>query len=164
MMARKQVRPKEEKWWEKMVLETQRLIRDGKSLGPIFFMQVDNAIRILPLGEIFVNKDEAATFLRLLVQKVDPDEYLLLMESWLKRYHAKDEGERGIAKLVESGVLEVNQLPSKQECLFVVYGDRNSEKSGFMLFERNGGKTQFQPIKWDTGMSVVGRFCNLRGK
>lgn len=150
-------------WWERMILSAQDNIREGQGVVPVFFIRVRGEFQILPLGEMIENKDLTAAFLKAVIAKCDPDEYLLIFESWMKLSQGADEGERALGRLVQAGALAVSQLPSRKECLFIVHGRRSSERRGLILFEGRGASTKFQPIVWDTGLEAGGRFCNLRG-
>ena len=93
----------------------------------------------------------------------NPDEYLAILESWVKILKPKeDEAEQALGKLLSEGTLQVSELPSKVEAITIIHGTRTEERLGTVTFKRQGKTVVFEPLEWMTGDEKKGRFVNLR--
>jgi hypothetical protein len=151
-------------WHFEMIERAKGFIKNGQPLAPVLFMLTRNNISITDLSAFMDDKDFLSFMLKELIHKHNPDAYLLLMESWMRMFDTKDEGEKGLSKLVFDGTVQVSQLPSAQDCITVVYGNRESEKMGMITFKNKGKSVKFEPIIWinENQGEVKGRFMGLR--
>jgi hypothetical protein len=151
------------KWYEKMVETSKSFLRDGKSVSPVFFMKHDQGELVVVSLSIFAdNKDVMAGAMRWLIKRYDPAEYLFVTEAYVKMLDPKDKGEQALGSLLVEGTLSVSQLPSSEEAITVLYGNRTEERLGFVRFQKQGKTVTFSPIKWLSGDEAKGRFMHLR--
>jgi hypothetical protein len=150
------------RWYEGMIEKAKSFIRSGEQLQPMLFLKTGKGVAILPLGRFSDNKDVLAKILHLIVQLEDPDAYMYLTEAFVRMVDAKDAGDSAIGTLLVDGTLAVSQLPSAQEAITILLGDRKGEKIGVVIFRRENKSVVFEPIKWLEGDELKGRFTGLR--
>lgn len=149
-------------WYINMIERAKEFIKNGQSLSPMMMMLKQENISIIDLSPVQNDKDFMSFLMKELVHKHNPDEYLVLMESWIKIFDIED---KGLSKLVFNGTIQVSQLPSAQDCITIVYGNRDGEKMGMITFKNKGKNAKFNPIQWmggQDGIKAGGRFVGLR--
>jgi hypothetical protein len=151
------------KWYEKMIEQAKSFIRNGHSLQPMLFMRSGKSVSIVHLGRFSENKEVLARILHVIVQLEDPDAYLYITEAYVKMLDAKDVGDAALGSLLVEGTIQVSQLPSAQEAITILLGDRKGEKLGMIVFKRENKSVVFEAIKWLEGDELKGRFTGLRG-
>jgi hypothetical protein len=150
-------------WFEEMLNSAKEIIRERKPLNPVLLMVgEDENPGIVPLSQFLNDKDAMALVIKIMVERFNPEEYLLLMESYIKVLDQKDGADRAMGQLLVDGTVSVSQLPSAQECITVVYGTREGEKLGHVIFKRKGRQIHFEEINWWKEGKAEGRCLNLR--
>lgn len=159
---------KKKMWYGKLIETAKTFIKDersGKSfLVPVLFLYYRNrSLKVFPLDSFIHNKDIASAFVRFVIRKEEPMEYLLLMETWVKTIDMKDGSDQALGKLVANGTLQVSELNSKIDCITVTLGTRDGkERTGIITYRKTDGKVIFDELKWMDGTTAEGRFVNLR--
>jgi len=97
-----------------------------------------------------------------MIEESKPDEYLLLMESRVYLANIYNPCESPVTKLLQKGILTVSQLPSSQDCITIIFGRKDNEKVGHIIFKTRDGASVFEPIQWYKKGSTAGRFAGLR--
>lgn len=151
------------KWHDAVIGKAKSLLRKGEPLQPVLFLKSGKGIGVIPVGQISEDKEKLAAILHIIVQLTDPDEYLYLTEAYLKEVDTKDASDSALGSLLVDGTLQVSQLPSAQEAITVLFGDRKREKLGVIVFHRKDGAISFEPTRWLEGNELKGRFTGLRG-
>lgn len=149
-------------WYLDFIEKAKHFLVKDQSLMPTLFLKKGRSIGIVGLGNLLDHKDVAVAILKDIIDDQNPDEYLLLMESWIKVVDLKDKSDQSLSSLVTEGTLQVSQLPSKQECITLLHGTRTEEKLGTIVFKRKEGQIDFELIKWMEGDELKGRFTGLR--
>ena len=152
------------KWNEKMIERAKSIVRKGEPLHPVLFLKKGGDIGVIPLGRFSQDKEVLSTLLRAVVGAVNPDEYLYLTEAYMKEIDTKDASDSALGSLLVGGTLQVSQLPSAQEAITALYGDRKGEKLGVIVFRKRGKVVKFEPTRWLEGDELRGRFTGLRGR
>lgn len=148
-------------WYDVMISQAKVFIKKGQSLTKVMFLKTKDELDVVPLDQFGDDKDLMAVMMRSLIKAKDPDEYLVILESWMLKTNTKSPEDQALAKLVADGVLAVSQVSAKVECISVVHGTRTDERFGLIPFRRKGHQVTFEPIQWHTG-EQKGRFCGLR--
>lgn len=149
-------------WSEAMIKNAMAVVESGQPLRPVFLMKTTTAIYIVDMHPFMDDKDLMSDMLKLIILKEQPDEYLLMMESFIKQLDVKDPAELAISALLMNGTVSVSQLPSAQECITVLHGTKETERLGQIIFKKESRRIVFQPIEWSEGGNLRGRFAGLR--
>jgi hypothetical protein len=151
-------------WYDSMIENAKDIIKTRKSLVPVLMMIKGESLTICDMSPFTQNKDMMSDFMKFAISTSNPDEYLLMMESWIKVFNQKDESDLALSQLIVEGTLQVGQFSSSEECITVLHGDRNGERLGTVVFNRKNGKINFNPIQWAAKpIEFKGRFVGLRG-
>jgi len=150
------------KWHETMLEIAKEHVRRDGYLAPVLMLKHKTRMQVVSLKGTEGDKDFQSALVKGIIKMVKPREYLLVQDTYFKEFNTNDEGDRGLAKLVENGVLQVSQLQN-HSAITAVHGTGGKEEIIILRYEKlPAGKYQFTEVKMPADVTGKGRFVGLR--
>jgi hypothetical protein len=143
-----------------VIEHAKQMIRSGERASPVFFLKHSDRVAVITLN-LLEDKDQWSSLMRFIIHNTNPEEYLFLGESWIKKFNPENIDDKLAGELTRMGMKQVHEFDDKEEGIVLVHGTREkTERTGLIPFKRTDKGVQFSKLEWLPD-AIEGRLVNL---